>query len=111
MTYADCCKAHQPRTSLDCEGCKNQGWLVRSGWFTYPDIGDVQIMVLRLVNLNSLQVALSNLQTLNPQVEVFERINELGQSANLHSETISTSYRQLSVCDFATIILVTCFWQ
>lgn len=39
--------------ALRSEGCKNQGWLARSGWFTYPDIGDVQIMVLRLVNLNN----------------------------------------------------------
>ncbi|EJN3624330.1 hypothetical protein NPW74_005475 [Escherichia coli] len=51
MTYADGGKVHQLHTSLDCEGCKNHGWLVRSGWFTYPDIGDVKIMVLRLVDL------------------------------------------------------------
>ncbi|EER9146646.1 hypothetical protein [Escherichia coli] len=51
MTYADGGKVHQLHTSLDCEGCKNHGWLVRSGWFTYPDIGDVQIRVLRLVDL------------------------------------------------------------
>lgn len=26
MSYADCCKVHQPNTSLDCEGCKNHVW-------------------------------------------------------------------------------------
>lgn len=35
-----------------------------------------------------------------PQIEVAGNINGLGQSANLHSGTIPTSYRQLSVLFF-----------